>query len=176
MMKAAAPDEERLRAQLLGLYPTALPPVYVYLVHRLGGERSTAEDLTADNFLRAVDACRRGTVREVTIAGLITIARNRLVDHWRSEARRERFLAAVADTPALQQTPWVASLDDGVASEILAKLNPMQRAALTLRHVDGLSVPDVAVHVGRSVAATETLLSRARAAFRSHLEEPEREP
>ena len=36
----------------------------------------------------------------------------------------------------------------------------MQRAALTLRHVDGLSVTDVASLLGRSVHATETLLVR----------------
>jgi RNA polymerase sigma-70 factor (ECF subfamily) len=37
---------------------------------------------------------------------------------------------------------------------------------LTLRHLDGLSVPEVAEHLGRSVQATDALLSRARAAFR----------
>jgi RNA polymerase sigma-70 factor (ECF subfamily) len=45
-------------------------------------------------------------------------------------------------------------------------MNPFQRAALTLRHVDGLSVPEVAALLGRSTAATETLLARARAVFR----------
>ena len=51
--------------------------------------------------------------------------------------------------------------------EVLAGMNPMQAAALTLRHVDGLSVPDVAATLGRSVHATETLLSRARQTFRN---------
>ena len=50
--------------------------------------------------------------------------------------------------------------------EVLAGMNPSQRAALTLRHVDGLSVPEVAGLLGRSTAATETLLARARSVFR----------
>jgi len=40
------------------------------------------------------------------------------------------------------------------------------RAALTLRYLDGLPVPQVAAVLGRSTTATEALLVRARAAFR----------
>jgi DNA-directed RNA polymerase specialized sigma24 family protein len=44
------------------------------------------------------------------------------------------------------------------------------RAALTLRHLDGLSVPEVATVLGRTVHATEALLVRARNAFRASYE------
>ena len=46
--------------------------------------------------------------------------------------------------------------------------------ALTLRYLDGLPVPEVAAHLGRSVHATETLLVRARAALRRVYEEEDR--
>ena len=39
-------------------------------------------------------------------------------------------------------------------------------SALTLRYLDGLSVPEVADELDRTVHATEALLVRARAAFR----------
>jgi RNA polymerase sigma-70 factor, ECF subfamily len=45
-------------------------------------------------------------------------------------------------------------------------LGPHHRAALTLRYIDGLPVPDVAEHLGRTLHATEALLVRAKAAFR----------
>jgi len=48
----------------------------------------------------------------------------------------------------------------------LLRVSAPQRLALTLRYLDGLSVPEVAEHLGRSVHATETLLARARAALR----------
>ena len=48
---------------------------------------------------------------------------------------------------------------------------PHHRAALTLRYLDGLSVPEVAEHLGRTVHATEALLVRARVAFRRAYEE-----
>jgi DNA-directed RNA polymerase specialized sigma24 family protein len=59
-----------------------------------------------------------------------------------------------------------ASIDPDTVSVVLARLNPTYRAALVLRHVDGLSVSAVAGHLQRSVEATEQVLSRARAAFR----------
>ena len=48
----------------------------------------------------------------------------------------------------------------------------MQRAALVLRHMEGLSVPELAQVLGRSVEAAESLLSRGRVGFkRAYLEE-----
>ena len=52
------------------------------------------------------------------------------------------------------------------ANDVLARLGRHHRAALTLRYVDGLPVPEVAELLGRTVHATEALLVRARAAFR----------
>jgi RNA polymerase sigma-70 factor (ECF subfamily) len=49
---------------------------------------------------------------------------------------------------------------------VLSRLGAHHRAALTLRYLDGLPVPEVARHLDRTVHATEALLVRARAAFR----------
>ena len=48
----------------------------------------------------------------------------------------------------------------------MAGLGPHHRAALTLRYLDGLSVPETAAALDRTVHATEALLMRAKAAFR----------
>jgi RNA polymerase sigma-70 factor (ECF subfamily) len=52
------------------------------------------------------------------------------------------------------------------AREVLARLAPQHRAALTLRYLDGLGVPEAASVLERTVAATEALLVRARREFR----------
>ena len=149
----------------LTAFDAALPEVYGYLFHRCH-DRATAEDLTSETFLAAVHELKHGGERSViTTPWLIGVARHKLVDHWRRRERDERRLASVgvereADTS-------LSAVDPGRGMEVLAGLNPMQTAALTLRHVDGLSVPEVAAALGRSVHATETLLSRARAIFRT---------
>jgi len=59
-----------------------------------------------------------------------------------------------------------AAIDRIRAREVLGRLGAHHRAALTLRYLDGLPVPEVARHLDRTVHATEALLVRARAAFR----------
>lgn len=52
------------------------------------------------------------------------------------------------------------------ARQTLDRLGAHHRAALTLRYLDDLPVPEVAALLERTVHATEALLVRARAAFR----------
>ena len=158
---------------LLALYDSALPEVYGYLVRRCDGA-TVAEDLTAETFLAAVSAVQKGTVPTMTTAWLIGVARHKLVDHWRKRARDERNLQAVADEPASDDDPWDAHLDASVAHAVLGRLGAHHRSALTLRYLDGLSVPEVAEHLGRTVHATEALLVRARLAFRRAYEGSDR--
>lgn len=151
---------------LLDLYDEALPQVYGYLLHRCG-HRPVAEDLTAETFLAAVQALRERPAIAPTTGWLIGIARHKLVDHWRRAGRERRGLRAVAahcEEPAEDQ--WDVHLDRMLARQVLAALGPHHRAALTLRYLDGLTVAQVAEHLGRTLHATEALLVRARAAFR----------
>lgn len=56
---------------------------------------------------------------------------------------------------------------------MLESLTVSHRAVLTLRYVDGLPVRDVAAHLGRTIHATEALLTRAKTAFRRSYQEKE---
>ncbi len=157
------------RQQLLDLYDHALPQVYGYLVRRCTSG-ALAEDLTAETFLAALDSCARGTTTTPTISWLVTVARNKLVDHWRRSMREQRKLALVAADPRPESDPWEAELDEARVRATLAKLGPHHQAALTLRYLDQLPVPAVAESLGRTVHATEALLMRAKAAFRQTYE------
>jgi RNA polymerase sigma-70 factor (ECF subfamily) len=163
------PDQRRA---LVDLYDSALAEVYGYLASRCGSA-SVAEDLTSETFLAAVDAVRRGTVSDLTVAWLIGVARHKLVDHWRRREVEERALKAVdpqaGDEPAAEDR-WDVQLDALVAHRTLADLAPQHRSALTLRYLDGLPVREVASYLGRTEGATEVLLVRAKAAFRARYE------
>lgn len=150
---------------LLQIYDAALPQVYGYLLSRCG-QRALAEDLTAETLLAAVGACRANPPPELTVAWLIGVARHKLADHWRRAEREERGLRVVATQPQPLDHAVDEHLDVLLARQVLATLSPHHRAALTLRYLDGLSVPAVAEHLGRTTHATEALLVRARAAFR----------
>ncbi|MGZ4350950.1 MAG: RNA polymerase sigma factor [Solirubrobacteraceae bacterium] len=150
---------------MAAIYPTALPQVYGYMLPRCGSV-ALAEDLTAETFMAAVAASRRRAAPPVSVAWLIGIARHKLVDHWRRAAREQRSLAAIEHEGPASDDPWTEVLDTQAAHGALLRLSLPQRTALVLRYLDGLSVPEVAEHLERSVHATETLLVRARAALR----------
>jgi RNA polymerase sigma-70 factor (ECF subfamily) len=144
--------------------------VYGYLLPRCGSA-ALAEDLTSETFLAAVNASRQGSLTEVSTAWLVGVARHKLVDHWRRLEREQRSLAAADALVADVDDPWEEWLDAEVAYAALAQLPVPQRAALTLRYLDGLPVADVAEHLGRTLHGTETLLARARVALRRQYEE-----
>ena len=156
---------------LLSLYDRALPEVYGYLLARCG-QRALAEDLTAETFLAAVHA---GDV-PISVGWLIGTARHKLVDHWRRLEREERGLRLLDGGRADTEDPWDAELDALRAREVLDQLGPAHRAALVLRYLDDLTVPQVAEALGRTLHATEALLVRARSAFRRAYESTEQQP
>ncbi len=157
-------DDQRRR--LVELYDASMPEVYGYLASRCGSA-AVAEDLTSETFLAAADAVRRGTVADLTVAWLIGVARHKLVDHWRRRERDERLLTAVDSEPSADEDPWDVRLDRLVAHRVLGALGAHHRSALTLRYLDELPVREVASCLGRTEGATEVLLVRARAAFRT---------
>jgi RNA polymerase sigma-70 factor (ECF subfamily) len=162
------PDAPRA---LLALYDQALPAVYGYFVRRCP-DRGTAEDLTSETFLAAMDSSRRDDPPDITVPWLFGVARHKLADHFRR--RRDRQVITVADVPEPEDPAdtWDVELDRIVAEATLARLSEPHRAVLTLRYMDDCSVPECADLIGRTVHATEALLVRARRSFRDHYEDP----
>ena len=111
-------------------------------------------------------AVRKPGAADPSIAWLIGVARHKLADHWRRAEREQHGLRLLDGELARVEDPWEAAVDRIRAREVLGRLGPHHRAALTLRYLDGLPVPEVARHLDRTVHATEALLVRARAAFR----------
>ena len=148
-------------------YELALPRVYRYLLARCGGDADLAEELTQQTFVEGVR--RRATFdgRSDAVTWLCGIGRHKLVDHFRKSRRdTERQLRIVSEWSAGQSQ---ASAQQGLRSGVetaLSKLHGEQRIVLVLRYLDGLSVREIASTISRSEKATESLLSRARDAFR----------
>jgi RNA polymerase sigma-70 factor (ECF subfamily) len=154
----------------LELYDDALPHVYGYLARRCANA-ATAEDLTAETFMAAVAALHNNSATanhlDLNIAWLIGTARHKLIDHWRRTERRKEELAELWDDMAIDD-PTDAAIEVASAQAVLAELAPTHRAVLTLRYLDDLPVGDVATTIGRTVHATEALLTRAKTAYRNH--------
>ena len=168
---AAAHEAQRGEpTRLSEIYDDAVGEVYRYLRARCGST-SLAEELTSATFVQAALEVSRGSVPDLSIPWLVTVARHKLVDHWRREAMADRKLVLLEGGRIDTVDPWNAVLDEARAQQVLQAISPAYRSVLTLRYLDDLSVPACADHLGRSVHATESLLARARNAFRTAYEQ-----
>jgi RNA polymerase sigma-70 factor, ECF subfamily len=149
-------------------YEDALPAVYGYLLARVAGDAATAEELTQEAFVAAVSELRKGRAVEHPRAWVVGIARHKLLDHLRRAAREERALGRASEHEPIDESLLEPEAHDHAprARAALAVLPAAQRAALVLRHLEGLSPAEVAGALGRSLHATESLLARGREGFK----------
>jgi RNA polymerase sigma-70 factor (ECF subfamily) len=158
----ALPDEVAMSADAFcAFYRAHLPDVYGYLLRLCAGDKAQAEDLTQDVWVALVDELRRGHTDRADVRWLITVARSRFLDHARRERRGMSKLALIRRDNQADVEPRSDEVLDR-----LAGLQPLHRAVLVLRYVDGLPVPQVAAAIGRGLTGTNSLLARARAELR----------
>jgi RNA polymerase sigma-70 factor, ECF subfamily len=156
-------------------YADALPRVYGYFLRRCGAEIALAEDLTQETFLAAVAELRRGSTVETPGSWILGIARHKLLDHFRRQRRIGWSTVSWESTVEEHDDAFLVPEDDDPSRDqaiaTLALVPLMQREALVLHYLDGLSVAEVASLLQRSVSATESLLARGRVSFRQGFEE-----
>ena len=159
---APVPDVSRLHdpEDFRVFYADALPRVYGYFLLRCGAEIALAE---------------RGSTVETPGSWILGIARHKLLDHFRRQRRIGWSTVSWESTVEEHDEALLVPEDDDASRDqaiaTLALVPLMQREALVLRYLDGLSVAEVASLLQRSVSATESLLARGRASFRQGFEE-----
>ena len=150
------------QATLSDVFEREVQAVFGFLLMRCGS-RAVAEDLTGETFADASRRFAEGRGDEVTAPWLRTVAKRRLMDHWRSEFRHRGRVDAARNSAERRSAP--DSDPDGKIDAALDALPPRQRTALVMRYLDGFSTSEVADQLDATYKATESLLGRARRAF-----------
>ena len=150
------------------LHQRYLADVFSYVARRVP-DRQEAEDVTAEVFAAAFVALPRRKGLNGPYPWLLGIARRKIADALRRRGRDEgRTSALTEETPASSSDqPEAAIARQERASQIREMLTTLpedQREALLLHYVEGLPQAEVAAVLGRSPAAVNSLLQRARAA------------
>jgi RNA polymerase sigma-70 factor, ECF subfamily len=145
--------------------------LYAYVLWRCGGLRDHADDAVQETWLTAVRRVRSFDPAQGSFAGWLRgIAANVLRNQLRSRRRRRVTLnghpaAPDADKARREQAERVA--------QALGRLPQRYETVLRYKYVDGLSVADIAAASGDTPKAVESLLTRARQAFREAYEKDE---
>ena len=144
------------------------PPVYSGL-RRL--HHDAAEDLLQEAFIRAYRALAgydADRIRSLSLRGWIwTIALNLGRNHARDRARRPRPVQLIDIHPVTDPDP----VDGALWDERLAGISPVQRRAVVLRHVVGLSYADLSIALDRPEGTVKADVSRGLARLRTIIEE-----
>jgi RNA polymerase sigma-70 factor (ECF subfamily) len=123
--------------------------------------RADAEDVTAETFRSALTSLRLPKSHQEARAWLLKVARRRIADHIRQRKRRPD--STRPDEPQQDQRNSLAT--GASVRAILAEMPADQSAALVMKYSLGMTSEEIGQSIGRSVAATNSLLQRGRAIF-----------
>lgn len=171
MARGAQGDEEAFRL----LVTRWERPVFAFL-ERMLGSREEAQDLGQETFVRVFEQATRYRASGRFRSWLFRIAGNLA----RSRLRRRRIVGWVpfdafrhdraSDEPGAEEHTLRGERRRAVRAA-LARLPRRQREALVLRRYHDLSQEEIAAAMNTTVAAVESLLSRAMATLRIRLTE-----
>lgn len=166
-----ATRERTLRAAALGgdesawveLFHAAYDQVFRYAVWRCGGRTDLAEDVAQEAWLLAAGRLRafdpaRGPFAAWVCGLAANVARNAVRRRMR-DVRRLTALA-VPEPDATEHGPEIVAV-------ALAELTSEHEQVLRAKYFHRLSVGEIAASSGRTAKAVESLLTRAREAFRT---------
>lgn len=157
--RAVAGDEEAFAA----LYGAYVDRIYGFIAFRVSNNQ-TAEDLTSQVFLKAWEALDSYEPRGVSFgAWLFRIARNTVIDHYRTKKEPAPLDTVAETTPA--QVPAVdvqveRHLTARELQRALGQLTELQREVLTLKFIVGLETREVAEIMGKRQGAIRALQMR----------------
>ena len=147
------------------LYDQYVDLVFRYIYYRVGS-RALAEDLTSETFLRALRRITSFTWQGRDVgAWFVTIARNLIADHYKSgRYRLEVATADMLDADQAQDGPEGEVLDaltNATLLDAVKELNPEQQECIVLRFLQGMSVAETALAMGKNEGAIKDLQYRA---------------
>ena len=156
------------------------PRLYRFVLTRVAGNHDAAQELCQQTLIRGIQRFSSYRGEAALFTWLCQIARHGISDWWtrqNADAQRLVFIeddalvrAAVETlrTPARQQ-PERARLDAEVSRLVQVALDQLPvhyGTVLEWKYLDGLSVAEVAQRLDQPFLATQSLLVRARDAFR----------
>ncbi|MFH1867075.1 MAG: RNA polymerase sigma factor [Patescibacteria group bacterium] len=143
------------------VYDQYVEPIYRYILFRTP-TAEVAQDLTADVFLKVWERLSAGYQVSNLKAYLYQVARNLITDHYRQNQEIALTESVIEANQELATASDVNSrLTLAEIEKSLRQLKPEWQEVVILVHVEGLSLKEAAVIIGRSGGATRALLHRA---------------
>jgi RNA polymerase sigma-70 factor (ECF subfamily) len=169
-------DEGAFRA----LFDAYFPRLYRFALVRLRGDHDAATEVVQQTFCKAIERLDTYRGEAALYTWFCQICRNAILDHCRRRKVDSRYLLPLEDRPDLRavlesisapatERPDVAAWQADVHRLIQATMDalpPRYGDVLEWKYVDGMPVAEIARRLEIGPKAAESLLTRARVAFR----------
>ena len=161
VLRKAQRGDERAFSLILRAYET---PVFNYVLRLVGGNRSLAEDLTQEVFLRVYQGLPKFSLRSKFTTWLFQVTKNRVLDELRASERRPRSVVAIDDIAPLEvlDAPIERLEEIDALWRAIEDLSTDLKMALLLRDVVGLSYTEIADSLEITLATVKWRIYRAR--------------
>ena len=160
ILRKAQQGDERAFSIIVRTYET---PVYNYVL-RLTGDKSLAEDLTQEVFLRVFQGLPRFSLRCKFTTWLFQVTKNRVIDELRAKERRPLASVNIDDVPPLEAVDQPVEQVEAIDAlwRAVNDLNVDLKMALLLRDVVGLSYNEIADSLEITLATVKWRIFKAR--------------
>jgi RNA polymerase sigma-70 factor, ECF subfamily len=160
VLRKAQRGDERAFSLILRAYEV---PVFNYVM-RLVGDRSLAEDLTQEVFLRVYQGLPGFSLRSRFTTWLFQVTKNRVLDELRAVERRPRAVVTIDDVPPLEvlDAPFEQIEEMDAVWRAIHGLNVDLKMALLLRDIVGLSYNEIADSLEITLATVKWRIYKAR--------------
>jgi RNA polymerase sigma-70 factor, ECF subfamily len=160
VLRKAQRGDERAFSIIVRAYQI---PVYNYVL-RMVGDRSLAEDLTQEVFLRVFQGLPRFSLRSKFTTWLFQVTKNRVLDELRATERRPRAVVDLDDIPPLEvvDAPFERLEAIDAVWRAVERLSVDLKMALLLRDVVGLSYGEIAESLEVTLATVKWRIWKAR--------------
>ena len=142
--------------------------LYRFALRRLDHDPELTREIVQATVCKVIEKLDTYRGEAPLFTWLCACCRNEIAAHFRRAGRRPREVELVDDVP---QGQTEGSDTAELVHAALDRLPPAYAHAMEWRYLDGLEVADVAQRLALTYKAAESLLSRARSAFREAYDE-----
>ncbi len=145
------------------IYNKYINKIYRFVFYKTSS-KEIAEDITSQTFLKLWEIIAGGGQIKTLQALLYQIARNLIIDHYRSKHNTEVPLEFELDSQAIHIDEKIHSkIDNELLRPAVMKLKEEYREVVILRYIEELSITEIAKIVDKSNGNVRTLTHRALA-------------
>jgi RNA polymerase sigma-70 factor (ECF subfamily) len=150
-----------------------IPALYRFAASRLGTERELARDIVSATVCKVIEKLDSYRGDAPFFTWLCACCRNEISGHFRKATGRTPVdLELAGEIPLASTAPGpervlIEEESVNLVHRTLDHLLPRYAAALQWKYLDGLSVHEISLRLSLGSKATESLLTRARDAFRN---------